>query len=289
MAKNLRSDLYEGGVTVNPTNGAGIVAPIGTLLPRAGFTPVEFWQKYGAGATDWLQVVNNNLGQIQGLSTLYLNATTITITQGRCRSADGTFDMPVPSLGITASMVANLDVGVVAANTWYHLYVIANSGANLVPTSRVSLSSVAPGLPAGFDKYRRIGAIRTDGTTSLIPFEALALGQYRLSLYRSLESTRQVLLNGAATGVNPTLVSLATLVPPTSQLAWIQARQTGTPEGRIFDDPAAGSPIIKTLAGASSNQLNDIIRTNAAQAIGYSNSAVGGLLQIWVTGFSEAL
>lgn len=289
MSKNFRSDIYEGGITVNPTNGAGIVAPIGTLLPRAGFSPVEFWQKYGALATDWLQVVNNNLGQIQGMSTLSNNLTTLTIMQGRCRSSDGTFEMEIGNLGITASLTLNLDVGVVAPNTWYHVYVIGDSTGVSTIASRISLSSVAPGLPAGFNKFRRVGAIRTDGASNLIPFQALAAGQYRLFLYSAGETTRQVLVNGAATGVNPTLLSLATLVPPTTQFAWIQARQDGTPQGQLFDSPAVASPIVRTVAGGSSNQLNDLMLTDPAQAIGYSNGAVGGLLQVWVSGFSEAI
>lgn len=288
MSKNFRSDLYEGGITVNPNAGAGIVAPIGTVLPRAGFSPVELWQKFGAAATQWAQVVNNNLGQNEGMSQMYLNATTVNISGGRCRSSDGTIDIEVAGTGLSASMVANLDVGVRAANTWYHLYVIASSTTLALASPRFSLSAVAPGLPAGFDKYRRIGAVRTDAAADLIPFWALVSGQYRLLVWRSDITTRQVLVGGAATGA-PTSVSLATLVPPTTQVSWLQARQTGVAEGRLYDDLAAAAPIIKTVAGGSSNQLNDIMLTTAAQAIGYSNSIAGGLFQIWVTGFSEAI
>lgn len=55
MAKNLQSNVYEGGLTVDPTAGAGVPAAIGSILPRAG-TP-QLWQKIGAGDTEWEEVI----------------------------------------------------------------------------------------------------------------------------------------------------------------------------------------------------------------------------------------
>ena len=51
MAKNLRSNVLEGGLTVDPTVGAGVAAAIGSILPRRGTT--ELWQKIGAADTAW--------------------------------------------------------------------------------------------------------------------------------------------------------------------------------------------------------------------------------------------
>lgn len=51
MAINHRSNVYEGGLTVDPTVGAGVPATIGSILLRSGTT--QLWQKVGAGDTQW--------------------------------------------------------------------------------------------------------------------------------------------------------------------------------------------------------------------------------------------
>ena len=43
--------MYEGGLTVDPTAGAGVAAAIGSLLPQR--TTSRLWKKFGAGDTAW--------------------------------------------------------------------------------------------------------------------------------------------------------------------------------------------------------------------------------------------
>lgn len=55
MAKNLRTNALEGGLTVDPTAGAGVPAAIGAFYSRRGTT--QWWLKTGAAATAWTLVV----------------------------------------------------------------------------------------------------------------------------------------------------------------------------------------------------------------------------------------
>jgi len=318
MSKALRANVYESRITVSPT-AAGQVAPVATLLARRTlhiFNRPQIWQKFGALAADWLAVVNDNNGRITGFDQVSTGALTVLVQPGRARNLNlndaggslirtSAFDIILPG-AVTADLgaagVNGLDTGVVAANTWYQLYVIADSrGIN--PTATLwSLGTVGTPqivIPAGYNYYRRIGACRVGAGPALLEFQAQMLGQYRHLMYRALESTRQVLTNGAATV--GTSVSLAGFVAPTIQpagaalppcIAWLQARQDGTPEGRLF---ARGSLVFGqtlTIAGGSNNQFNGpflVSNGTAFQSIAYSNSAVGGLLQIWVSGFDEPI
>lgn len=73
MAKNFRTAVFEGGLMVDPTVGAGVVAEIGTFLARRG--TAQWWMKTGAAATAWTLVSN---GGGLGASTVVTDGVTIT-------------------------------------------------------------------------------------------------------------------------------------------------------------------------------------------------------------------
>lgn len=55
----------------------------------------------------------------------------------------------------------SLDTGVVAVNTWYHVFLIKRPDTGVVDLL-ISLSPTAPTLPTNYTLFRRIGAMRTD-------------------------------------------------------------------------------------------------------------------------------
>lgn len=63
--------------------------------------------------------------------------------------------------------VNGLDVGALAANTWYFEHVIYNP-ATAVVAKLYSLSASAPSLPAGYTMFVRTGAVRTDANKILL-------------------------------------------------------------------------------------------------------------------------
>lgn len=56
-----------------------------------------------------------------------------------------------------------LDTNAIAASTWYHVFLIQK--ADQTTDILISLSATAPNLPVGYNFFRRIGAMRTDGSS----------------------------------------------------------------------------------------------------------------------------
>lgn len=62
-----------------------------------------------------------------------------------------------------------LDTGSKTNSTWYYCYTIARSDTG-VTDALFSASSTSPTMPANYDRKRRVGAIRTDGSGNIIAF-----------------------------------------------------------------------------------------------------------------------
>jgi hypothetical protein len=62
-----------------------------------------------------------------------------------------------------------LDTGTIAASTWYHVFLIKRPDTYVVDVL-VSLSATAPTLPTGYTYFRRIGSMKTDGSSQWIKF-----------------------------------------------------------------------------------------------------------------------
>lgn len=316
MSKPLRSDLYSAGLAVSPSAAGGRAATLGAFGPRntlALVNNVQFWQKLGVLNTDWGTVVNNNRGRITGFDQVTLGALTVQIQPGRARNLNlndsgtaairtSTTDIILPAAVIAdlaASGVNGLDTGVVAANVWYFIYVIGDSRGINPAASLWSLSGLAPTMPAGYNRFRRIGSARTTAG-ALRPFRAQTFGQYRLVRFRHAESLRQVLVNGSSTNPASITISMSALSPPSIQpagttsvpsITWIQVRQDGTAEGRIFARGLTANGPTYTIRGGSNNQMNIPILNSGGTVnnISYNNDVAGGLLQIWQTGYDEPI
>ena len=69
---------------------------------------------------------------------------------------------------VAGSGNAGLDSGSVAANTWYHLHLIWGPGKTT--DVLLSTSPAAPTMPSGYTLHRRIGSIKTDGSSHMMAF-----------------------------------------------------------------------------------------------------------------------
>lgn len=68
---------------------------------------------------------------------------------------------------LAVSGIGGLDTGSEASSNWYYLYAISNGvNFNLI----FSLNATQPLLPSGFTKWRRVTAIRNDGSSNIVPF-----------------------------------------------------------------------------------------------------------------------
>jgi hypothetical protein len=63
----------------------------------------------------------------------------------------------------------SLDTGTIAASTWYHAYLIQRTDTGIVEVL-ASLSASAPSLPTNYSLSRRLGSMKTDGSSKWIAF-----------------------------------------------------------------------------------------------------------------------
>ena len=137
-------------------------------------------------------VVNGGLMYINGMRLAYVDTTTFTVSQGLCRNssnvndiniglplnvaASQTGELPVDAGGgavtvdITANGAGGLDNGTLAVSTFYAVHAIGDSFGNNAGSALISTSLTAPVLPAGYDMFRRIGFIKTDGSSHVLAF-----------------------------------------------------------------------------------------------------------------------
>jgi hypothetical protein len=120
-------------------------------------------------------------GQLSGLTMSVNggNAFCLDVAPGGATSDDNTTPMLLAATwtkNLTAVFGAGngttfggMDTGSVAANTWYHVWLILNPTGN-VADLLFSLSATAPTLPAGYTKKRRIGSIKTNASSQITPF-----------------------------------------------------------------------------------------------------------------------
>jgi hypothetical protein len=62
-----------------------------------------------------------------------------------------------------------LDTGTKANSTWYHVFLIQRSDTGVVD-GLFSTSLASPVMPTNYDRKRRVGSIRTDGSGNIIAF-----------------------------------------------------------------------------------------------------------------------
>lgn len=156
----------------------------------------------------------------------------VDIAVGSALSSDGTRLITVgspPGLDITVSGIGGLDTGTVDPNLWYAVYVVDDSADVESVGAVLSLSLTVGGIsfPAGYDKARRVGMVRTDGASNILLF-FMVLGEGRA---RWMYWKEEVVLQpgGTANGFTGTVILASTRVPPTAarQQVDIRAEKTG--------------------------------------------------------------
>ncbi|NPU23926.1 hypothetical protein [Bradyrhizobium denitrificans] len=172
-----------------------------------------------------------------------------------------------------------LDTGTIAVNTWYHAFLIASADGSLADIV-VSTSLTSPVLPVGYALFRRIGAMRTDGSGNWIKFQQLgdefiwdagvldfnssgvaSRALYALTVPPGVRVSSQVVIfvNGASPG-SATSVACPDIVGP------------------------GGSQVIQNSSSQGLAALT--VRTNTSQQIAITQGAAGPL-SIWTLGWTD--
>lgn len=158
-------------------------------------------------------IVNAGIKYVNGLDIAKTAAKIISMAAGAARDSSNTNDIILnSSVSINGANVGanGVDVAAVIASTMYAVYVIGDSTGYKSPAGLLVLASAtSPNLPAGYDMYRRVGWVLTDGSANILQFWQYGDGQERMYYY-------DVGISELSGGSSTTFaaIDLATSVPP---------------------------------------------------------------------------
>jgi len=142
------------------------------LLDDANATAQRTTLGLGSAAVETASVI---AGSIVNLELSYSSATVFGVSAGM--AVDSTRADVLSSSAFTKSTSAwavgtgngALDTGAIAANTWYHAYIIKRSDTG-VTDFLISTSASSPTMPTNYTYKRRIGCLKTNGSSQFINF-----------------------------------------------------------------------------------------------------------------------
>jgi hypothetical protein len=211
-------------------------------------------------------VVNGPSLYINGLA-LSNDATTpntiLDVAAGICRDSNNIVDMMIGNyLGVNTAISANtatvinfavnglngLDIGTIAASTFYYIYVIADSSNKHPSGCLASLSATAPTLPFGYDSIRVIGCALTDGSSHLLSFYMSGTGNGRNFQW---DAPIAVTVTASGTSTTYSAMDLSTGVPASKfGRVYLQYNYTCNAAGNsVKFQPAGGTGDAQTFLG----------------------------------------
>lgn len=199
-------------------------------------------------------IVNAGLLYVNGLGISWVSNTTLTLAAGAARNSSNLNDIilsaPVTVNG--ASVGANgVDIAVLAASSIYAVYVIGDSTDFKPTASLLSLSASSPSLPAGYDMFRRVGWVKTDGSSHLLAFWQYGSGQGRQYYWDVPIAVT------TANVTSFTAVSLAAGVPPLATQAVLKLSYT----------PAVAGSAVEFLPYGSVGTVGNVILSGVVASV----------------------
>lgn len=200
------------------------------------------------------------------------------------------------TVDITISGAGGLDTGTEANDTWYAVYVLADSNGTNNPVGLMSTSASAPTLPAGYNLKRRLGWVRNNSSGNFLNF--LQTGSQNEKLYTYQENIVQRIIISGGTSTTWSTLSAATFVPPTARrmnaytllstdtatdLAFIRTTGSGLTSTGWVNKPGRST----ALSNSSGTPLDNII-TDTNQNIDYIVSA-GCSIDIYMVSYFDEI
>jgi hypothetical protein len=221
-------------------------------------------------------------------------STTLTVGAGFAADSTGVRVMKLAAAmaKTTAAWVAGttnggLDTGAIAASTWYHWFLIYNPTSGVVDVL-FSLSATAPTMPSGYTLFRRIGSMKTNGSSQWIKFTQRAdefIWDQAVQLdanTATLTSPGTLFALSVPTGVQVNAVFLVAIVKTATNLivnvtSPDQADNTTFTLGYGVNTPSAGVIGFGTFS----------IRTNTSAQIRATSSSSGTTFQVTTAGWID--
>ena len=118
-----------------------------------------------------LPIVNAPYLSVDGLEIAITSTTAASVQLGRARNSTNENDIILSAavaLNAASNGINGLDSGSLANSTLYSLYVVGDSTNNNDSGVLLSTSASSPLLPVGYDMFRKIGYLRTDGSAHFL-------------------------------------------------------------------------------------------------------------------------
>lgn len=228
----------------------------------------------------------------QGCGLAWASNTTITMAAGNWRDQSAQWQITLASQvtinAAQAAVVNGLDSGSLANSTWYYVYLIGDSLNKKPAGGLLSTSATAPVLPAGYDMFRMVGAVLTDGSAHILKF-------YQANRYFQFDAPISVLAAGTATAY--TAIDLSVAVPPVNfGRVWLYSALTPAAAGhtaKFQPQGATGDFHIQTgqVATVAVDQQFNILPLLASSKpeVAYKLTANTDALSVSVEGFEMIL
>ena len=238
-----------------------------------------------------------------GISNGTDTAHDIDIAAGECRDEENARDLVfagVTTIAIDAAAGAGaLDTGVVANDTFYHVYVIEKS-SDATQSGIFSLSKTFGGVtkPTGYDIGRRVGCVRTDGSANIRQFRQTAASYANRWIMYDINFADSIVLTD---GASETLVSVdvsgwvpETAVNVTCEGHLLRGDSSATDSARLFPTGAATETLWNISAARATTTDSEasghvVIPVTRAGTIDYDLAGAGQKLNVYVTGFEDDL
>jgi hypothetical protein len=233
-------------------------------------------------------------GNFNYLKLTRINSGQISIGVGECRDSTDSVNVINPSpltVDISTSGAGGLDTGSEAANTLYTCYIISGSSG---VAGILSTNQTTPTLPAGYQYFRRVGAVRNNSSSNILNFTQEGNANNRRMVYLTNETTLRVLTNGSATSY--TAVSLSAFMPVTSTAPILAFNYEADDKNDFATLRPTGSSLTDLgfkihLQGDKNREGYGVIEpiTNAAQSLDYQVEDNDDELDLSVIGYHDNL
>lgn len=173
-------------------------------------------------------IENAGMLYITGMKLSFNTTALIDVAAGQCRNSTNINDI-IMSTGVTINTAltgaGGLDQGTIANSTLYNVFAIGDSTGYSTTSALISTAS-SPLMPYGYDMFRLIGHVKTDGSALILAFRQTGNDSTRRMTYDTLI---QVLNAGAATSF--TNVDCSASVPSTAKAVVLQCAYTPATAG----------------------------------------------------------
>ena len=237
--------------------------------------------------------INAGLIYANGCVPSWVSTTELSVSAGQLRDLSNVNDLVVPaSLTINSVVIGagGLDIGTLAASSFYTIYVIASSAGRADPAAILSLSQTGPLVPVNYDMWLMVGHVTTDGSINFLPFTMTGNGLVRTMKY---DTPVAVVTTGHATTF--TDVDASGLVPAIATQIKLQVSLTPNTAGNAVELRAKGSAATNGNAAMSgdvaavAHQGQMEVTCDSAAKFQYLLSNASDAVTISVVGYQEVL